>query len=284
VAKMNWDEALGLDDSLASLSEFFVTQPGEIELLSGGLSNRCWKLTDAQGRHYVWRPATSISQAFGVSRANEYYLLRALSHYAFSPQAVLLNKSGLLVEWLEGHVMTGAVSSLDLMTTLATIHQVEINDKPIQKFNLPERVDLYWMQLDTERLDPQVEALYRRFREPAYTPNQLRTLCHLDLGDYNMIRTPRGIGVIDWEYSAIGDPRMDLAMTCQVAGLDVSDSVLSYCQIRGIEEPQVWLEGVQEWLPRVQLIGMLWFYLGYQLWGDELYRQRAEQLKQSLLA
>ncbi len=283
MAKMDWNEALRLDDSLASLSEFFVTSPIAIELLAGGLSNRCWKLTDTQGRHYVWRPITFISTSFGIFRANEYVLLHALEHYPFAPKPILLNKSGLLVEWLEGQVMVGQITPLDLLSVLADVHRTKINDKPIQKFNLAETVDLYWMQLENTAQEANLESLYKRFRKPPYVPSTRRSLCHFDLGDYNLIRTTKGIGVIDWEYAAVGDPCMDIAMTCSVAGLPVEESVKQYCKIRGIADEAPWIESTLEWLPCTQMMGMLWYYLGYQLWGNESYLQSAREMKQTLI-
>lgn len=283
MAKMSWNEALRLDDSLASLIEFFVLPPITTELLAGGLSNRCWKLTDAQGRHYVWRPITTISTSFGVSRTNEYVLLHALEHYPFAPKPILLNQSGLLVEWLEGQVMIGQITPHELLTTLADVHRTQINDKPIQKFNLAEKVDLYWMQLENTAEETHLESLYKRFRQPPYVPNARRSLCHFDLGDYNLIRTEKGVGVIDWEYAAVGDPCMDIAMTCSVAGLSIEKSVEQYCKIRGIADEELWIRGALEWLPCTQMMAMLWYYLGFQLWGDESYLQSAREMKQTLI-
>ena len=49
-------------------------------MLTGGLTNRCWKLTlfhpsINQTKQYVWRPFSAATQAFGIKRQHEYQLL-----------------------------------------------------------------------------------------------------------------------------------------------------------------------------------------------------------------
>ncbi|GLQ75450.1 thiamine kinase [Vibrio penaeicida] len=284
MAKMGWQEAVQLDDSLVSLTDYFPDPPEEMELLSGGLSNRCWKISH-QDRQYVWRPVSKSTSVFGISRANEYHLLVALSSYQFSPNPVLNNDRGLLVNWIDGQPVGDQISQDELLNTLATIHNVQINDKPIQKLLFSEKVDHLWMQLANEQKDEALVSLYKKHREPLYLPESLKTLCHLDLGAYNLIRARDGIGVIDWEYSAIGDPRMDLAMTIEVSGLSPEIAVAMYCHYRGIDLSDMgeWQQNVELWLPKIRLLGMLWYQIGYQLWGDDLYYERFQQLKMELL-
>ncbi|WP_238930445.1 phosphotransferase [Vibrio sp. S9_S30] len=281
---MGWQEAIQLDDSLVSLSDYFPDPPEEMELLSGGLSNRCWKISH-HGRQFVWRPISRSTSVFGISRANEYHLLMALAPYPFSPDPILNNERGLLVSWIDGHPVDDQISQDELLLMLATIHKVQINDKPIQKLLFSEKVDHLWMQLDDKKRDEDLVRLYRKHREPLYLPESFKTLCHFDFGAYNLIRTHDGIGVIDWEYSAIGDPRMDLAMTIDVSGLNPEIAVAMYCHYRGIDlsDMDEWQQSVELWLPKIRLLGMLWYQIGYQLWGNVLYLERSQQLKSELL-
>lgn len=284
MAKMGWQEALQLDNSLNSLSDYFDSPPEQMELLSGGLSNRCWKISQDE-RHYVWRPVSKSTLSFGISRANEFHLLNALNNYSFSPNPVLLNESGLLVKWIEGEPVQDQISQDELLHILASVHKVKINDKPIQKLLFSEKVDHYWMQIKPEFKTESLERLYKKHREPLYLAETDRTLCHFDLGAYNLIRTDQGLGVIDWEYSAIGDPRMDLAMTIEVSDLNPEVAVAMYCQFRGIgfDAMEEWQEGVKGWLPKIRLLGLLWYLLGHQLWGTSLYKERAEELQDQLM-
>ncbi|MDF4532597.1 thiamine kinase, partial [Vibrio parahaemolyticus] len=91
-----------------------------------------------------------------------------------------------------------------------------------------------------------------------------------------------GHRVIDWEYAALADPRIDLALSIDVAGESVLDAVFRYCQRRELSDTDAWVSGVQAWRPRTTMMAMLWYLLAYQLWADELYRDQAQQLAQTL--
>ena len=124
------------------------------------------------------------------------------------------------------------------------------------------KVDGYWHKIDSEFKSVLCESIYHRWRKLPNIPPVEPTLCHFDLGDYNIVRTDQGIKVIDWEYAGAGDPRMDLAMTIELANLNISQSVTSYCKVRDIEDSNSWLIGVNKWKPRNQMKSMLWYLLG----------------------
>jgi len=276
---MTWSEAKSLDESLSSLDSFFNSSPQIAEILAGGLTNRCWKITCNVGIPYVWRPISAQLFQFGISRVREYQLLDSLAKYHFSPVPIHLNNQGLLVEWLEESEETIPFSDRELINTLCNIHSVNTHNKPISLFSFTAKVDSYWHRLHPRLKTKPCEAIYSQYRELPYIPPVDATLCHFDFGDYNMVRTDQGIKVIDWEYAGVGDPRMDLAMTLDLAELDFTQSVAEYCHIRGLQDTDNWLLGVNQWKPRNQMMSMLWYLLGYQLWNDEHYLQQAKCLE-----
>ncbi len=277
--RMTWSEATSLDQSLLSLEPFFRVPPQIAEILAGGLTNRCWKITSHSGVPYVWRPNSTHLFQFGISRIRENQLLESLRECQFAPTPVHLNDKGLLVEWLEGSVGDVPLSELELLTTLIKIHTVNIHNKPVPLFAFTAKVDGYWHKLDPSLKSTQREALYNRYRGLPNIPQVEPALCHFDLGDYNIVRTDQGIKVIDWEYAGVSDPRMDLAMTLDLSGLNVLKSVVAYCKLRNLEEIDSWLLGVNKWTPRNQMMAMLWYLLGYQLWNDEHYLLEANRLE-----
>lgn len=279
MAKMSWEEARSLDESLSSLDDFFSGPPRFAEVLSGGLTNRCWKITEQNGRAYVWRPVSSVSHAYGISRAQEYRLLDALQASHFTPAPVFLNEHGLLVDWVAGETIHSPLHEYQLIGMLARIHSVDVRNKPIPHFSYTAKVDGYWYQLKSGLKDAEYTRLYNQWRQLPAIPPVLPALCHHDLGDYNLISTEKGLKVIDWEYAGVGDPRMDLAMTIAIEQLDMPSAVANYCKIRGIEEADIWFQGVNAWKPHNQMMTMLWYLLGYQVWGDETYLQHARELK-----
>ena len=282
MARMSWDEARSLDESLLSLEDFFTEPPRIAEILTGGLTNRCWRIIAQDGRSYVWRPISPVSHAYGISRVREYRLLESLAESHFTPMPAFLNDHGLLVEWIDGDIVDSPIHEFELVGMLARIHSVDVRNKPIPLFSYTAKVDGYWYQLDAGLKDEEYETLYNEWRElPVISPVE-PALCHLDLGAYNLITTEDGLKVIDWEYAGVGDPRMDLAMTIEIENLDMPRAVADYCTLRNIDDVDIWFQGVNAWKPHNQMMAMLWYLLGYQLWQDEAYLRHAQQLKLTL--
>lgn len=281
--KMAWGEAKSLDESLVSLDSFFSEQPKIAELLGGGLSSRCWKVVAQDDQCYVWRSASSHAFQFGLSRVRENQLLESLRDCQFAPNPIYLNRQGLLVEWLDGKTGSGEFSHDDIISMLASIHSLDIHNRPIPLFNFTAQVDGYWHKINQERKTPELEAIYLRWRELPNLPSVDSTLCHFDFGDYNLVSTKAGLRVIDWEYAGVGDPRMDLAMTLDLACMPIPQSVVNYCTYRGIDDADGWIIGVDQWRPRNKMMSLLWYLLGYQIWQDDFYLKQAEDVQSQLI-
>ncbi|EKO3501157.1 phosphotransferase [Vibrio fluvialis] len=281
MARMSWREACQLDPTLQSLTHFFSFPPEYAQTLTGGLTNRCWKVVCSQGKAYVWRPTTPITKAFSISRFQEYQILKSIESSHIGPAAVYVNDQGLLVEWIEGESLTNNLPFDSLLRTQIRIHELNVSRIPVAPFSFTARVDHYWMQLKSEFKTVEIHSLYQAWRTTPNTVDVLPALCHFDLAGYNMVKTAQGNKVIDWEYAAIADPRMDLALSINVAGEKILDSVFRYCQLRDIDDVDVWVDGVQAWLPRTTMMAMLWYLLAFQLWGDDSYYQQALHIKET---
>ena len=277
-----WSEAKKLDASLGSLDDYFDVPPVKAQTLTGGLTNRCWKIETGEGKAFVWRPATSITEAFGISRHEEYQVLSAIEQLHIAPQAMTINKQGLLVEWVEGDTIHDDLSLQQLIRTLVSVHLVNTSRLPLHPFCFTARVDHYWLRLDKEHRGEEFEAIYQRWRSAPNLPPIENSLCHFDLGGYNLVRQHGEIKIIDWEYAALADPRLDLTLTISVANVPVEEAVKQYCQFRGIHDTQAWIDGVEAWQPRSKMMAMLWYLLAHQLWGDEQYMDEARALSCTL--
>lgn len=277
MARMSWSEACQLDRSLMSLDHFFQTPPEYAATLTGGLTNRCWKIVSMQGDAFVWRPSTDITKAFSISRFQEYQILSSISDSGISPQPIHINDQGLLVEWIEGESLSHSLSFDTLLDTMIRIHELNTTRIPVAPFNYTARVDHYWMMLREEFKQPPYAELYKAWRKAPNIADVGSTLCHFDLAGYNMVETTEGNQVIDWEYAVIGDPRLDLTLSIDVMEQQPIDAVYRYCQQRGIEGVDDWVEGVMAWRPRATMMAMLWYLLAYQLWGDEQYLTQAQK-------
>ncbi|UPQ88896.1 phosphotransferase [Vibrio sinaloensis] len=281
MARMSWDEATQLDRSLLSLEHFFSATPSYAQTLTGGLTNRCWKVVTAEGVAYVWRPNTPITKAFSISRFQEYQILAAIEPSHIAPKARLINDQGLLVDWVEGQSLTNELSFDSLLKAMIKIHSLDTSRVPVAPFNYTARVDHYWMQLNPQHQCEPYLSIYQRWRSAPSLADVGHTLCHFDLAGYNMVKTESGNKVIDWEYAAIADPRLDLTLSIDVMEQKPLEAVYRYCQLREIEGVDDWVEGVMAWKPRATMMAMLWYLLAYQLWGDEQYLVQARQLEQT---
>jgi thiamine kinase len=282
MAIFSWSEAKLLDTSLSSLDGYFSEPPIRAQTLTGGLTNRCWKLVLADGTAYVWRPITPITKAFFISRHEEYQVLSAIERLDIGPSPIVVNEQGLLVEWIAGETLYEGLEQDDLLKTLISVHLVNTARLPLQPFSYTARVDHYWLQLDAVHKTETCTKIYQEWRVAPSIPSVGLSLCHFDLGGYNLVKNHDGIKIIDWEYAALADPRLDLTLTIAVARLPVTEAVNKYCQLRGIHDPQSWLDGVEAWLPRSQMMAMLWYLLAHQLWGDDSYQCEAEALSHTL--
>lgn len=277
-----WPEAKQLDESLSSLDDFFDIPPVSVQTLTGGLTNRCWKLVSADGHAYVWRPTTFITQAFSITRHQEYQILSAIEPLQLGPRPVVINDKGLLVDWIDGETLYENVDLDNLLRTAVSVHHVNTARLPLTPFSFTARVDHYWFQLDEQHRLEDYREIYQQWRSAPNVKDVGLALCHFDLGGYNLVRNEQGIKIIDWEYAALADPRLDLILTIQASQKPMLESVYRYCQLKGIDDVDAWVEGVKAWQPRSQMMAMLWYLLAHQLWGDAHYLQEAEALKAAL--
>ncbi|MGR5067128.1 thiamine kinase [Vibrio sp. PNB23_22_6] len=283
MAWFSWQQAKQLDPSLNALDGFFTVPPVKVQIVTGGLTNRCWRLECSQGFAYVWRPTSHVCKAFAISRHNEHQVLNAISPLNLGPKPAFLHEQGLLVEWLDGETITKPGIELDELLPIAVaIHQYPCQTIPLVPFSYLSRVDHYWLELCGRYTGTVFEALYHKWRtEPSIEPIPL-ALCHFDLGCYNLVRGDNGVKVIDWEYAGLADPRLDLALILQLAEVPIEQGVAQYCQTRQLKNVSIWLKGVQAWRPRTMVMAMLWYLLAYKLWNDEQYLNSAHEFKDLL--
>ncbi|WP_297474952.1 phosphotransferase [uncultured Photobacterium sp.] len=274
--------------------------------LTGGLTNRCWKLvlfhpSINQTKQYVWRPFSVSVQAFGIERQHEYQLLSLIADTKLAPQALQLVVStdkptpqviGLVVEWVSGVEATTTFSDQSLCQLQAKVHQLPL---PWWRLDVHQRAKHYWQHLHTDHHTSSLVSIHHFFQSQPLPVAFDDCCCHFDLGRYNVIvpsmNTDSIIGakIIDWEYAAAGDPSLDLAMTIIANGLDIEQAVNDYCDYRQLVsgdkvfDEQQWLEAVIAWQPWCQYLTLLWYLVGYDIWQQPEYLQQASQLQLQLI-
>jgi len=208
----------GLQPILARVPQFAAAKALEVSELSGGITNRNYKIT-AAGEAYVLRMGGSETRHLGIDRGVEYGCTLAASRAGVAPEPVaFLEPEGYLVT----RFLAGSGIAADRIGTQANIRRVveamkryhtldqipgafspfrvaEAYAATALEFNvkLPDRLGWY-----LERADEIEQALYPR----PFIPRP----CHNDLLNGNFIDEGARLRILDWEYAGMGDLFFDL--------------------------------------------------------------------------
>lgn len=195
------------------------SQIRNIRCLKSGMTNQSF-LFELKGAHYICRipgPGTELL----INRRQEEAVYKTVAPLHITEHIVFFDgETGYkIAEYYEGARNADAAMPKDMrlcMKLLRNFHQSSL--KTEHSFQLRERIDFYeslcrhhqeilfedygqvrgWMDDLTDRLD--------RLNRP-------RCLCHIDPVADNFLFLPDGsLRLIDWEYAAMQDPLIDIAM------------------------------------------------------------------------
>ncbi len=184
-----------------------------LEKLAGGPTSESWLLS-AGDEQFVARFDQPLARLLELDRRTELEVLHSVSAAGIGPQVIWADpdKGVLLTSYIPGN----AWSSMDVhnpgrLGALALILR-QLHSLPLRgPVFAPGKIALaYARQIGThsasriaEQAAKLAEKLLSETRQPA--------LCHNDLVHGNIIGRET-IRLIDWEYSAVGDPYFDLAV------------------------------------------------------------------------
>lgn len=106
-----------------------------------------------------------------------------------------------------------------LARTLATLHQQPVSPALAGSIDMAIHLQGYEQLLlsraiDSSSLDSARRAVSESLLWLQSQPER-RVLCHQDLHPGNLLLSPTGIYLLDWEYASYNDPHMDLAAICE---------------------------------------------------------------------
>lgn len=235
-----------------------------------GLTGESWRI-DCEGVRLLARHQSAEKSALGVSRQREARLLRR-SGSGLGPQVLIQNKQWIILEWLEGDVVTSkAFDALNQRGELAAL-MVVLHQRPLSgtRLNLHRQFAGYWQRLDRRRLTPawlRWQQHYMQAVPPA--PLQLAPL-HMDVHPGNLIAGNSGLRLIDWEYAADGDVALDIAALFRSNGWENAQQrhFLQHYAQHGYRDMRRLHAQVQRWLPWVDYLMLMWFEVRWQQSGD----------------
>lgn len=267
-----------LSPDLAAIPPLINEVPLGALPLSGGLTNRSWRILTPSLGWVVWRANALHSQIFDICRRNEAKVINAVSPSIPTYQALKENEQGLLVSWIEGRPYQQPDPE-PAIALLARIHSLA-PDTSIRQFDFQTKVDHYWSHIHDRDLKARYNSFYQSFRAPPNLRTSMSAICHFDFGVHNLLESQGSIAVIDWEYAAIASPTLDLAMTLDMLGLEFKDGLKLYQKHHAVERPEDWYADMMDWKPHIDLMAMLWYVLAAQVWESGDFYTTAEQIYQ----
>lgn len=235
-----------------------------------GLTGESWRI-DGAGITLLARQHSAEKRALGVSRRREARVLRRCAP-GLGPRVLAQNNQWLILEWLEGDVVTDTeFAALNQRGELAAM-AAELHRRPLSGYRLDLRRQFrrYWQQLDRRRLTPDWLRLQRHFLRSA-SPRPLRLApLHMDIHPGNLLATGEGLRLIDWEYAADGDVALDIAALFRGNGWSAGQQqrFLQYYARQGYHDVARLQAQVHRWLPWVDYLMLLWFEVRWQQSGD----------------
>jgi len=207
-------------------------RPIEIEPLSGGITNRNFKVL-VGGDAYVLRIGGKDTELLGIDRHAEHAAALAAAAAGVGPEVVTFAAGALVTRFIGGRTLTDEeMRSPETLALIATMLKA-FHDGPAvpARFDSVEVVKTY-AATAAERGVEIPEAYERALAiaariERLRGPQPLRP-CHNDLLNANFIFDGERVWIVDWEYAGMGDVLFDLANFSVNNGLrpDEDDALL----------------------------------------------------------
>ncbi|AHM74582.1 thiamine kinase [Yersinia hibernica] len=261
-----------------------------------GLTGESWRISHSSntGPNIEWlaREQSVQKTQLGVDRRREHKLLRHVAGSQLAPTIIAADQHWLVVNWLEGDVVTdGQFIELSGNGQLARL-LTRLHHLPASGYRLDLRAQLirYAGLIDSKRRSPSWWRLQQDFlHRPPPQPVKLAPL-HMDIHSGNLLATPTGLKLIDWEYAADGDIALEIAaLFCSHTGWrGDSDSAARqqvflqhYCHNElGYHDIGRLSRQVRQWMPWVDYLMLMWFEVRWQQTGNSEFLQWAAPLRQ----
>ena len=225
----------------------------------------CSQLVELEnGERYVLRHQSELATNYGINYQQEVAFLRKLEPFGLSPTVVYADENSALLNWIEGEIPDIFDEKLlkSLAEQLALLHTIPLQaldfEPKFATLDLAERCLFLWNNLS------QTKQRQLGFSPPfrQITPFQ-RAICHHDIHLANLVLQEKQLFLIDWEYAAISDPALELALLLQANALSANQKeiFLAYYFAKTGFDSAAFLAKMEEYQPEVNKLSRLWFAL-----------------------
>jgi aminoglycoside phosphotransferase (APT) family kinase protein len=196
-----------------------------LELLTGGFWNRVYRLRSKEDTAIDWVVKqfvqVPVNPMFPILPTAEYAALQFLDEHECAPTPITFIADSpigslLVYEYVQGSSWNGDLEAA--ATLLAAVQGIPINTFAMNAFRklptgspeLLEHADAM-LERHTSALSQSVRELRPKLASQSVYPNQREVLVHTDCGPGNMVSSPDGLRLIDWQCPGIGDGLQDVA-------------------------------------------------------------------------
>lgn len=174
------------------------------------------------------------------------------------------------MEYLEGAIPPTLADADATAALMYHLHQ----QKPFGwRVSLLPLLERYWQGASPARRTPLWLRLLKRLRHVG-EPQPLRLApLHMDIHAGNIIVTPTGLRLIDWEYAADGDIALELAATWVE---DKAALLAAYARLAHLDEDVLGRQ-MRKWRPWTQLLMTTWYEYRWQQTGDHQFITLADE-------
>ena len=220
------------DDSIETIEKCFGVDNrdiSDIKVLKKGMTNRSFTFK-CKGKQYIMRvPGEGTDQL--INRKQEAETYSVIAKKGICDNVVLIDpeKGYKITEFISNLRECNPNSESDLKKCMKRLKQIhEMNLKVNHKFDLLKQIDIYEKLRNRDSIYPDYKTTkknvvsMKRFTEK-YKNEE--TLAHIDSVPDNFLFSKGSNGkeelyLIDWEYSGMQDPHVDIAMFCIYALYD----------------------------------------------------------------
>jgi len=227
--------------------------------LSGGRVNRSYRVATRAGQ-YVLRFSPVTDAWLAADRSVERALHARAAAAGIAPRIVEADGQD---RWMITELVVGRLWSAEDFASPGSLGQLADTLRRLHALETPScgRFDLLLaLRAYVDRIRPAdgslgacLEQAERAWRLSGASRRAV-TIVHHDLHASNLIESPEGLRLIDWECAAVSDPLLDLAcvLSYYESAWACAPMFLERVGLRGVETPQlraaVWLFDLHTWL------------------------------------
>lgn len=245
------------------------------QLMTEGLSGGSFRLVTSQGVFNARR--ITDDPLPGVSLRRHQRVLQRLPA-GIGPQPYRLVDGWLFTPWIDGLTLKGPLPPETLAELLGRLHHHRLFG---WRLNLEPLLTYYWQQSDPRRRTISWFRLLKRcLAQKAPHPLRVAPL-HMDIHAGNMIQTPEGLRLIDWEYAGDGCPALELAAvlcSTDIDGAALIDHYAAGCQL----DNRILMRQVARWLPWIRLLSASWYECRFRQTHNTQFALLADEAWQTL--